>query len=140
MLGATTINPSLPESGMAALAQPASRDANQRATERYRTMGTATLTCSGRVLQGRIYDLSMNGLSLMVEHMPNSKISPRMNWLCSVDSKDLPCPIDFVARVVRQRKWGNGAELGCEIVLIDHQPLRVLSAFRALARLRKRHA
>ena len=139
MIKSSSLRMAMPGIDPASSSQPNALRNNQRAADRYRAKGSVVLKNGDKILQGNIYDLSMNGLSMMVEFMPSFKISSATHWLCHINSKDLPCPVEFIARVVRQRKWNNGAELGCQIVLIDHKPLRALSAFRTLSKLRKRN-
>lgn len=110
---------------------------NNRRSERYRTIGKATLTAVGRHLTGSIYDLSMQGVGILLDHATTQLISQRMTWICRVEAPDMPAPVDLLIRVTRQRNWRGGSELGCQIVAVNERSARLLRAFSAYARTRK---
>jgi hypothetical protein len=89
----------------------------QRQHGRQRTAGKITLSASGLVLAGELFDFSRTGMALVLEQAPDFEISPDIQWLCQVDSSDFPTMVSFPARIVRQQELENGFLLGCELCL-----------------------
>lgn len=106
---------------------------NLRREDRYPLAGEARLSAGGHSLAGEIVDISLNGIALRLDQAAALQLNGRKTWRCQVESVDLPAPVEFLVRVVRQRVWLGGMGLGCLITAIDERPLVFLKAYRSLA-------
>ena len=109
---------------------------NRRTMERYRIAGSATLISAEERIRGHIFDLSMNGLGFLIDEPVPEAVTTGSSWLCLIESKDLPRPIECFIKIVRLRCWSGGSEVGCVILMIDQSSKRCLKAFRGLAKSR----
>lgn len=108
-----------------------------RKFERFPTLGIATLRSSENILAGGVADLSMLGVGLCFDAIPDDAAFQRKTWICTVTSNDIEAPIECTIRVMRQDHSDTGTVLGCQIVYIGEQPYRLLKRFCADAATRQ---
>lgn len=106
---------------------------NYRGHHRYFVAGRVRLEAGKETLEGRLFDVSLDGVGF--DSAENSALPAlgRRTWLCTLASPDLPQDIRCLVRVVRRQSTRLGSTFGCRIIEIDATNLALLKAYRALA-------
>lgn len=112
---------------------------NLRKSERFPLMGEIELMSGPKTVSGELIDVSTGGVAFTILPERLDPTMPRRAWLCRIESRDLPAPAVFMARVLRSQMRGYRIELACQIVAISEKSLSCVRAYRALVKARDRN-
>ena len=97
------------------------------------------LTSPTSTLTGYIFDLSMNGVGLIVDQPLHDEVYASNSWQCCIESTDIPGRIEVTTMLARHESLDNSTLIGCEIMLVNEASYRLLKQFRTQAQSRVSH-
>jgi PilZ domain len=110
---------------------------NIRHGERHPLWGEVHLGSGGHALAGRVVDVSISGVAVVIDRAIDATLPLRATWMCRISARDLPTTLHCLVRIVRFTNLREGARIGCRITTINADDLACLKAYHALAKARR---
>lgn len=110
----------------------------RRRSHRFNLQGKVSLTLGNKQYDIPAADISISGVGVMLDiSIVGSKPGGEVGF-CIIESPDLACPVEAFVSVMRARKVGTQYLLGLRFESISDEQLRVIQAYEALVKIRKR--